>query len=104
MDNADRRYDLHDKIAEIDSLKAQLAIARDALGYAKDQIKAKNDHENGYYYQLYLDVCKALACIDVKPVAVVEVDVYQNSDDSWWADQDLAAENHKGTLVVWGTK
>jgi len=88
---------------EIQTLRAQLAIAREYLKAMRipDNVCSRScacldrtiEHVN-----------RCLAQIDLKPEVVVEVNCSKPADeaDTWWADEAAPINHtHKGTLVVW---
>jgi len=106
---------ISDEEAVILNLKAQLAQAREQLekisvnpyiqyGHGKTETVTDRTHQymmgvtDGHRLaKQWAD--KALAAIDIKPVAVVEAGCYY-CGDSWIVDQDYEDHTHKGILIV----
>ena len=80
-------------LTENEKLKAQLAIARDAL------IQYKALIINHGWNAPELD--KALNQLDLTPHAVVEVRCENGHSDIWEADNAGTNYSLKGTLIVW---
>lgn len=76
----------------IDKLKAQLAIAREALEEMVDP-----NIDSGIVFDIAFHT---LARIDVKPVAVMPRHCIEDPEDGWISCTSHCATN-KGTLIVW---